>query len=372
MGLKTPCALVDLQRLTQNCRAMSERAARFGVRLRPHVKTHKCVEAARLQVEGHFGGITVSTLAEASRFASAGFKDIVYAVPIHPGRFQNAAEIASTGVKLGLLLDNGGALTALEDFCRAAGRRFPVWLKVDCGGGRAGVLPGDPSSVALARRVAQSGAVDFAGILTHAGQAYHCRSREEVFNIARHERDVMLRFAGTLDEAGAKVPEISIGSTPTLCRVDHLRGVTEARPGNYVFYDAFQAALGSCSLDNCAFTVLATVIGHYPQRNGFLINCGALALSKDEGPVQLDPACGYGVVCDTHTTQPHPHLRIVGLSQEHGRVKGLEPIDYNRFPIGSTVRIIPNHSCLAAACFDRYFVIESHDVVDEWIPVKGW
>ncbi|MEX1312446.1 MAG: alanine racemase, partial [Candidatus Sulfomarinibacteraceae bacterium] len=170
--LSTPAALVDLDRFERNCRHMAERAHRLGVRLRPHVKTHKCVEAARIQVRGHFGGITVSTLAEARGFAGAGFRDITYAVPIAPQKVATALEIGASIDRLAVIVDHGEAITAVEEAARSHGSVVPVWLKIDCGLHRAGVDPESRYAVALAGRLAGSKRIDFSGVLTHAGQSY--------------------------------------------------------------------------------------------------------------------------------------------------------------------------------------------------------
>lgn len=370
--LKTPCALVDLDVVERNTARMAERVARLGARLRPHVKTHKCLEAARLQVRGHFGGITVSTLAEARFFAGAGFRDITYAVPVDPSRLSEAAELARSLERLNLLLDHESTFRELEACARAQQIRFPVFLKVDCGYHRAGVDPVRRESLALAAKLARSPQVDFRGLLTHAGHSYHCRKAGEILAVARQEREVMVELAAKLRAAGVPVPEVSIGSTPTMSLVENLEGVTEARPGNYVFYDAFQAAIGSCSLAECALSVLVKVIGQYPDQNKLLINAGALALSKDGGPRHVDAECGYGVFYSLDKSRRHPELRLVSISQEHGEVRGTRRLDFREYPIGASLRIVPNHSCLTAAMHDRYYVVQGGAVVDEWKTVKGW
>ena len=369
--LPTPCAVVDLDRLDRNCERMSERLLSLGVRLRPHVKTHKCAEAARLQVRGHFGGVTVSTLAEARAFAAAGFADITYAVPIAPARIAEAAELARRVERLGLLVDHESVVGELEACAAAQGVRMRVLLKVDCGYHRAGVDPAAESSVALAARLARSQYLDFAGILTHAGHAYRARDAADAATAAVQERDVMVAFAVRLREAGIEVAEVSVGSTPTMCAATDLTGVTEARPGNYAFFDAFQTAIGSCTLADAAFFVLATVIGSYPARGELLLDAGALALSKDEGPRHVDAECGYGVLVHPLSRRPRRGLRLVALSQEHGQVRGAAETVAAQ-PIGTKVMVVPNHSCLAAALHERFAVVCGETVVDEWRPVRGW
>jgi D-serine deaminase-like pyridoxal phosphate-dependent protein len=213
--------------------------------------------------------------------------------------------------------------------------------------------------------------VDFQGILTHAGHSYRARTRDEAAQVASHERDVMVRFAHRLRDANMRFRDISIGSTPTITAVDDLRGVTEVRPGNYLFFDAFQVEIGSCGLDDVALSVLATVIGVYPERKQLVIDSGALALSKDPGPTHVNPDCGYGIAASVNDQKPLPGLTVASLSQEHAVVQSDRSLGPSWRP-GSRVRILPNHSCLAAACFDRYHVVRGTEIVDEWKTVRGW
>lgn len=367
--LPTPCALVDLDQLERNARRLADKARRLGVRLRPHVKTHKCVEIARIQTDLHFGGVTVSTLAEAAAFADGGFTDITYAVPIAPQKIAAAADLHSEINALNLLVDHPATVRAIEEEASSRGIVLPVYLEIDCGGGRSGVNPDDELAESMVRRLAESQHVDFRGLLTHAGHAYRAHNRAEAFELACEERNVMTALAAQLRDLGVEVGEVSVGSTPTMRAIDDLAGISEVRPGNYVFYDAYQAAIGSCDLDEIAFSVLATVISVHPDYGHAAVDAGALALSKDPGPVHVDPACGFGLPVATDDQHPLPGLRVSALTQEHGTLTG-PGIDALR--PGTRLRILPNHSCLAAACFDRYHVLRGTEVLDEWRPVKGW
>jgi len=370
LALRTPAALVDLPVLERNCRSMAARATRTGVRLRPHVKTHKCVEAARLQVEGHFGGITVSTRAEAWFFAAGGFRDITLAVPLAPARAGDVVRLARTVDHFQVVVDSAEAVRALEE--AAGGPTVPVLLKVDCGYHRAGVDPDDPAGLLLAEGIARSKRLEFRGILTHAGHAYNARNGADLRRIGAQEREVTVAYAERLRAAGIDVPEVSIGSTPTMAVAEALPGVTEVRPGNYVFFDDFQAAIGSCRRDDRAFSVLVTVIGCHPRRRRLVVDGGALALSKDAGARHIGVE-GYGSVSDAVTGTPLD-LVVDGLSQEHGIVRPTRnaDLDVARFPVGTMLRVHPNHSCLAAACFDAYHVVEEGSLVDVWRPCRGW
>jgi D-serine deaminase-like pyridoxal phosphate-dependent protein len=358
----TPAFLVDRSIVEQNCVRMRAKALASGVGFRPHVKTHKTIEIARMQHGGAIGPITVSTMAEAEFFADGGFGDITYAVPIAPEKLARAAALAARIERLNILIDSELALRAVEEFHAASGVVFDIFLKVDCGYHRAGVDPNDPDSVRLALAIAQSPAIHFQGLLTHAGHSYNAHDVEEIRRIGAEEIESVSRFRALI---GIDELTRSIGSTPTAAIADSFADTDEIRPGNYVFFDAFQSTLGTCRLDDVAVSVLATVVGSYPERGQAIIDAGALALSKDTSPEHLDPNFGYGLVRDLDL-RPLP-ARLITLSQEHGKLTTTTPL-----PVGTRIRVVPNHSCLTAAMYDRYHVIDGDAIVDEWRPVRGW
>jgi D-serine deaminase-like pyridoxal phosphate-dependent protein len=368
--LKTPCLLLEIERVQGNAERMTGIANRNNVRLRPHIKTHKCIEVARIQTAGHDGSITVSTLAEARAFAKHGFSDITYAVPIEPGKFDEAVEFVRSGVKLNLLTDDAATARLLDEAAGKAGVRFDVFVKIDCGTHRVGVEPQTAEAIAIPRQLSDAANLDFAGILTHAGHSYNARSREEILEVARHERDVMVELAARLRDDGIEVPTVSIGSTPTISLVDHLKGIDEIRPGNYIFFDNFQATLGSCSFEDTALTVLTAVIKKDNIRRKLVVDAGAIALSKDRGPIGIDPNCGYGPVLDLegHDTG----MRVTGMSQEHGEIEAGDSDLFDRIKVGDRVRILANHSCLTAAQHSHYNVLENGEIVDRWEIHRGW
>jgi D-serine deaminase-like pyridoxal phosphate-dependent protein len=364
--LMTPAFLVDLPRLKNNIQNMLARAEKNGVHLRPHVKTHKTAEIARMQVPNEASGITVSTLAEARFFQKAGFDDITYAFPITPNKMAAAAELTERMAHFHILIDQLGTAAAVDTYGHNNDVCFSAFLKVDCGYHRAGVDPTKPESVQLVEQIQASKQIHFKGILTHAGHSYHCRNREEIIGVAQQERDVMVKFAARLKQHGIACETVSVGSTPTAVHNPGWQGVSEIRPGNYAFFDKFQADVGSCTLEEAAATVLTTVVAHYPQHNQMLIDAGALALSKDPGATHLGQEITYGAV------QGSPLLKIFNISQEHGLITSEAPIVFDNFPVGSLLQIIPNHSCLTAALFPKYHVVEDNRVMDEWRPMRGW
>jgi len=369
-SIKTPGLLLDLERVKRNAERISDIANRNNVRLRPHIKTHKCIEVAKIQTAGHDGAITVSTLAEAKAFSKHGFSDITYAVPIERGKFEEAIEILRSGAKLNLLTDDAATVKDLDEASGKAGVKFDVFLKIDCGTHRVGVEPHTAEAMDLPRQISDAGNLSFAGILTHGGHSYEAKSVEDIKKVARHERDCMVELAERLRNAGIEVPTVSIGSTPTINHVDHLDGIDEVRPGNYIFFDAFQATLGSCSFDETALTVLAAVIHRDKERRRIVVDAGAIALSKDRGPTGIDPGCGYGHVLDIEGNETG--MRVTSLSQEHGEIQSSDDEMLERFPVGSRVRILANHSCLTAAQHSHYSVLENMEIVDRWDIHRGW
>jgi D-serine deaminase-like pyridoxal phosphate-dependent protein len=364
--------VLDIAKVKRNAERMSRRIKQFGADLRPHIKTHKCIEVARIQTAGHSGAVTVSTLAEARAFAANGFTKITYAVPIEPGKFNEAIEI-SRDCELSLITDDADIPGQLNDAAKQANAHLNLFLKVDCGYHRCGVEPTTQEATEIPRRISNASNLRFAGILTHAGHSYNCQTKSEVLALAKHERDLMADFGEALRQEVGQVPIVSIGSTPTITSVDHLDGIDEVRPGNYIFFDAFQATLGSCSFDDCALTVLASVVHRAigeGDRRKVIIDAGAIALSKDRGPVGLNPDCGYGKVLDL--AGKNLNLTVTEMSQEHGVIIAQDENTFDRMRVGSRVRVLPNHSCLTAAQHSHYNVLEGENIVDHWQIHTGW
>jgi len=351
--LPTPALLLDVEVLEANLRRMADRTRELGVTLRPHIKTHKCIEIAERQRALGATGITVSTLYEAGVFADHGFVDITWAFPLIPSRIAELEAVCKKA-RTGVVVDSLPAVEALS------GLRFParVWLKVDCGYHRAGVDPAGPYAETVVRAIAEEPGMEFAGILSHSGHAYAARSTAEIRAISEGERRVMTTLADRLRRAGFKVPEVSVGSTPSMAQVTDLTGVTEVRPGNYAFYDRAQVVLGSCSYRDCAVTVLATVVSSQPGAAHCVIDAGALALSKDPGP-DAEPRSMGELYEEYAAGRLAADARVVSLSQEHGIVAG-------RYPVGTRLRVLPNHSCLTVANFDTYWLVRGTEVTGRW------
>lgn len=355
----TPALVLDLGVLESNLRRMADRAEALGVRLRPHVKTHKCVEIGLLQRQLGIAGITVSTLHEARVFADHDFPDVTWAFPLILSRVPEVQEM-SRRFTLRLVVDSHAAVDALREPRPTV--ELHVLLKVDCGYHRAGVDPSSEEALDLARALAEAEDLVFDGILTHSGHAYHRPGREALAEAAEQERRVMSDFAARLRDEGIPVPNVSVGSTPAMSAAASLEGCTEARPGNYALYDFTQCVLGSCRPADCAATVLASVVSSAPDH--CVVDAGALALSVDRGSEHAPfPTMGR-IFSDYAAGELDPEVHLTSLSQEHGIVSRPRPV-------GERLRILPNHSCLTVACFDEFLVVRNGQVVDRWKIWRG-
>ncbi len=316
---------------------MATRAREAGVRLRPHAKTHKCPEIARLQRAAGAWGLSLAKVGEAEVFADSGFDDLFVAYPV-VGEDKGRRLLAlSDRARLAVGVDSAeGARTLAEPF-RAAGRTLEVLLKVDVGYGRVGVLP--ERAVDVARQVAEVPGLRLRGVFTHAGHGYLAGDKAGVDAIARLEGERLAETAALLRGAGLSADEVSVGSTPTAALAMRVSGVTECRPGNYVFHDASQVALGTCAVEDCALTILATVVSA-PAPDRAVVDAGSKTLSSD--PLRPKPG-GHGQVLGRAS-------RIEKLSEEHG-VIAVAPGEV--FFVGERVRILPNHACVVANLHDR-------------------
>ncbi len=372
--LRTPALVLDRAAVARNTAAMARRASQHGVKLRPHVKTAKCIEVARLATEGQAGGITVSTLAEAEYFARHGFRDITYAVGLSPAKLDDVIALRRDGVDLKLLTDDLGVARAIAERARAEAVRLEVFIEIDCGYGRAGIDPEAPELIPLAKALNLPPFVVLAGVLTHAGQSYHAKGEAKIQAAAEQERRALIRTAERLKEAGLPCPTLSAGATPTATLGARFDSLSELRPGNYVFYDLTMHSLGVCRMEDIAVSVLATVIGHHKRAGHIVIDAGFMALSKDLGAHEYLPDAGLGYVMDARARARLPGLSVTEVSQEHGKIAVRGSQDYERLPIGARVRVLPNHICATAATYSHYNVVEgaTETVTARWARCAGW
>ena len=368
--LETPALLLDKDVMLRNMARMREHLQALGVSFRPHLKTCKCMDVARLCMDSAQGPATVSTLAEADYFAGQGVKDMLYAVGIAPNKLAHAARLRRAGVELKVVVDSVAAAQMLAQYGRDNTVRFDVLVEIDADGHRSGLVPGDKTILDVAAALSTE-YTTLLGVMTHAGNAYACRSVQAIRDLALQERDSVVTVAQALRAAGYACPVVSVGSTPTALLSDNWDGVTEVRAGVYMFFDLVMAGLGVCKVEDVALSVLATVIGHQKAKGWIIVDAGWMALSRDRGTAKHAQDQGYGLVCDVHG-QPLGELIVVDANQEHGilaRRDGGTPLD---LPLGTQVRILPNHACATAAAYGSYQVLEGGNLSTQWTRCNGW
>ncbi len=358
--LPTPSLILDRRVLQANLARMAARAETLGVTLRPHLKTAKSAEVAEAAV-GAGGPITVSTLAEAAYFLAHSFTDITYGVGITPAKLDRVAALLAEGGKIGLITDDLAAARAVGARGAELGRVFPAHVEIDTGSGRGGVAPDDPALVDIARALHGQPGSELRGVLTHAGISYAADGPDAIRAVAEAERAGAVAAAEAIRAAGLPCPVVSVGSTPTATFAERLDGVTEMRPGVYMFMDLYQEKLGVCAAGDIALSVLSSVVGRKPGANRVLIDAGALALSQDGS------LAGFGRIAEL------PDLHVASVNQEHGLVEAATPLPFDRLPVGARLRVQPNHACMTAAMFERYHVVDGGDeVVAVWERCRGW
>nr|WP_295886450.1 alanine racemase [uncultured Devosia sp.] len=373
--LVTPSLLLDRGRLERNVARLADRARQLGVILRPHMKTAKSIDVARHVFPAGPGPITVSTIAEAEYFASHGYRDMTYAVGLSPASALRAMELCRrTGAEVKVLLDTVEQADALAQVREATGIIPSVLIELDVDDHRGGLKPDDPRLIEVARRVVTAGA-NLVGVLAHAGESYALNAPEALIAAAESERVATVRAAELLRARGHACPIVSLGSTPTAHFARNLEGVTELRAGVYMFFDLVQHGVGVCSKDDIAISVLASVIGAKPEKGWILVDAGWMALSRDRGTASQRVDQGYGVVCD-ETGRVLDDVIVSQASQEHG-ILSIRPGSGKtmpHLPVGSRVRILPNHACAMAAQHEFYSVVDGEDASIEarWDRIRGW
>jgi len=367
-NLPTPQILIDRTRAMNNIARIQALASSAGVRLRPHAKTHKSPVVARWQAEAGAVGVCCAKIGEAEVFAEAGFRDIRLPYPVNPA---NAPRLLSLmdRASISIIVDHQYVVRGWSDAMRRAGRTLDVLIKVDVGFHRCGIDPGD-DALGFIQTTASMPGLRLRGLLSHAGHAYHAASEDQLRAIAREEAETLASLRARAAESGIALDEISVGATPTLRFSAGQPGITELRPGNYVYFDRTQVALGAASLDDCALTVLATVVSKHAGR--IILDCGSKTLTNDQAR-GISAAGGYGAVLAgqsdalDYSREIDETLTIERLSEEHAtvRVTGrtlLEP--------GDRVRVVPNHSCVVSNLVDVVRVVEGDEVV-ETLPVAA-
>lgn len=372
-SLNTPAALIDVARMNRNIARMQQRLDALGVAFRPHVKTSKCEPVVQAQLAAGARGITVSTLKEAEQFFAAGVRDIVYAVGIAPGKLPQALALRRAGCNLKLVADSLAGVDAIVAFGREHAEAFEVWIEIDVDGHRSGIPPEDAALLPVANALV-SGGMRLGGVIAHAGSSYEYDTPEALVRIAEQERAGTARAAQRLRDAGLPCDVVSIGSTPTALAAEHLDGVTEVRAGVYVFFDLVMHNVGVNDTSEIALSVLTTVIGHQPEKGWAIVDAGWMAMSRDRGTQRQKHDFGYGLVCAEDGDVLGDYL-MTSANQEHGVIsrRGQPDADIERrFPIGTRLRILPNHACATGAQYPAYVALGSDGELATWPRFSGW
>ena len=342
-----PTLVVDRARAERNIARMRAKAAVSGVRFRPHFKTHNSVEVGEWFRAAGTTAITVSSVQHAVTFADAGWDDITIAFPLVTRAMPTIRDLAGR-VRLGVLLDSPAAADALA----GVGTAVDVWVDVDAGYGRSGVAWDDRTRLAeVAAAVGRLGRHRLRGVLTHSGQTYHAPSREAIQAIWT-ETAARLRAANEVlaSTTGAAELEVSVGDTPGCSIVPRFDGVDEVRPGNFVFCDLQQLAVGACTEDDLALAIACPIVGVYPARGEAVIHGGSVQLSRDAAPGPGDGE-NYGrlamVEADGWRLLPAEDGFVRGVSQEHGVLR-CSPEALAGLHVGDLAFIVPAHACLPA------------------------
>lgn len=345
--LDTPALLIDLDRMERNISQMADFARQQGIDLRPHTKTHKCPEIAQMQLTAGAVGITCAKISEAEIMAAGGLNDILIANEIIGAqKYKRLFELANK-VRLCVAVDSEFGTRNLNQALEQAEQTLEVVIEINCGQNRAGVLPGDPA-LELAKKIADCNRLKLRGLMTHGGHSYNETSKDGIEEVGIQEGTVMVQTADLLRENGVSIETVSTGSTPTVQYCGAVEGVTEIRPGTYVFYDLTQTELFACSPEDCALSVLATVTST-PAADRVIVDAGKKALTSDPRG-RAGQNGGFGFI-------PEKGVSINKLSEEHGVIE----TDF-KFEIGEKVRIIPNHACVVVNMFDEMHGIRNGQV----------
>jgi len=343
-------------------------ASSAGMQLRPHAKTHKSPTVARWQIDAGAVGIACAKIGEAEVFVEAGIKNIRLPYPVNAANAPRLLALMDRAA-ISIIIDHAAVARGWSDAMRLAGRTLDVLVKVDVGFHRCGI---DPTGDALGflQDVASLPGLKLRGLLSHAGHAYHAASEDELRTIAGQEAETLAGLKARAAVSGIALDEISVGATPTLRFSAGQPGVTELRPGNYVYFDRTQLALGAASLDDCALTVLATVVSKHDGR--IILDCGSKTLTNDQAR-GITPSTGYGAVLAgesdalDYAREIDEMLTIERLSEEHATVR---VAGTTRLEPGDRVRVVPNHSCVVSNLVDVVRLVDG-DTVIETLPVAA-
>ncbi len=343
--------MIERSKILENISKMQDLAKSLNLKLRPHIKTHKIPQLAKIQLEYGADGIATAKLSEAEVMSSAGIDDILIAnIIIGDKKIERLRELNGKCSSLSLCVDSIEGVNQL----RKAGwndKKLNVFIEIDVGFNRCG-LSDYSAVVKLAKYIEQTPELNLVGLLSHSGQIYSAKTKQEAINISRAEICFLSDLSRKLSKDGVEISEISIGATPSVIYYNDLDTITELRVGNYIFYDMIQVALGSAGIENCALSVLSQVIS-IPAKNRAVIDAGSKALGTEKGVHSYQLTKGFGFIY-------YKKAEITRLSEEHGIIE----FDDETFSIGEKVRIIPNHACYVMNLFDYCYLVDGNQVIE--------
>ncbi|GAA0852992.1 alanine racemase [Aliiglaciecola litoralis] len=372
--LETPCLVLNRSKVQRNITTIEQRLARLGASLRPHGKTAKCIDVIRMLAPQHQKRITVSTLKEAEYFFSHDITDILLAVGITPSKLPRLKNLIEQGAQLTIILDSIEQVVFVSQYAAQHDLNIKVLIEIDCDGERAGIPWDDDQLLAVGRALIAAPGVTPIGIMTHAGGSYHCKTPEQMIQMAEQERTAAVKSAQRLTDLGIHTEVISVGSTPTALFAENLEGITEVRAGVFMFNDLVMAGLGVCHFDDIALTVLTSVMGRHTAKQRLLVDAGWMALSRDRGTASQLVDYHYGAVADEHYNQIRC-LSVNSTNQEHGIIEcqSQQASQFRLLFVGTLLHVFPNHACATAAMHDRYYVTDDGVTIsDVWHRVNGW
>ena len=347
--------------MSQNLQRMQSAASLNRKRLRPHSKTHKSITLAERQLELGAVGVCCAKLGEAEVMADAGIEDIRLPYPLHPVNADRVLALLDR-TRISFIVDHPDVARGWSEAMARAGAAVDVLVKVDVGFHRCGIDPDGAHAAAFVADVAALPGLRLRGILSHAGHGYAATSPEDAESIARTEGVILRRLADDVRSRGVAIEEISVGATPTARFSVTEPGLTELRPGNYIYFDRTQVGLGAAEWDDCALTILARVVTARAS-DLIILDCGSKTLTNDLAR-GFTPVPGYGAALTAvHGVQaPDENLRIERLSEEHANVNVLDRA--TRLKPGDLVRIVPNHSCVVSNLVDSAWMVSGTDVLE--------
>ncbi len=371
--LFTPCLIIDKSKLTNNIERLSTIINKTKKNFRPHIKTAKCKEIAKIFVSNFGSQAMVSTVEEIEQLKDCGIDDFLYSVAIVPNKLKRIASCLSDTCKVTVSIDHISMAQELVSFCKATGSKISAVIELDFDGHRSGVRPNAKQQIIEIGKCLKDAGL-FRGIMAHAGESYNLSNLDALINCAKNEAEQTLQAVNILKNISIDCDLVTVGSTPTVLADYHNNEINELRAGVFVFFDLVQTGVGVCNIEDIALSVLTSVISINQEIDAIIVDAGWMALSRDRGTSSQKIDFGYGQVC-YEDGKIIEDVIVSGVQQEHGIIqlrKGSKAKLPDMKP-GDILRILPNHACATAAAHDRYYVVNNKSSgIEIWDRFNGW